>query len=329
MSKILITGGAGYIGSFMVRELKSRGFDTVILDNLSQGHGQSVADFRLEQIDLVTQKEKLDTLLSSEKFDGVIHMASFIQTGESFKDPAKYYRNNVLGFMNLIDSMKDHSVNKIILSSSAGIYGNPVKLPIEEDDPKNPLNPYGETKYMMERMLEDYDTAYGIKFMGFRYFNAAGAALDGSIGEDHPEESHLIPNVIKAALTGTKFRLFGNDYKTQDGTCVRDYVHVLDLVVAHSLGMEKLLSGAASSFYNLGLNHGYSNKEVIDVVQKISGTKIDVEILPRREGDADALFASNEKIKADLGWKPKYELTEIIKSAYLWHKGHPNGYNGK
>ena len=329
MNKILVTGGAGYIGSFMVRELKSRGFDPVILDNLSQGHKESVKGFRLEQIDLVTQKDKLDALFSSEKFDGVIHMASFIQMGESYRDPAKYYRNNVLGFMNLIDSMKEHSVNKIILSSSAGVYGNPVRLPIEEDDPKNPLNPYGETKYMMERMLEDYDTAYGIKFMAFRYFNAAGAALDGSIGEDHPEESHLIPNVIKSVLNGTKFKLFGNDYKTQDGTCVRDYVHVLDLAVAHSLGMEKLLSGGTSSFFNIGLNHGYSNKEIIDTVQEVSGTKVDVEILSRREGDADALFASNEKIKSNLSWQPKYDLTDIVKSAYLWHKSHPSGYNDR
>ena len=290
MSKILVTGGAGYIGSFIVRGLLGKGFEPVILDNLSQGHVESVRDFRLERIDLVSQKDKLDALLASEKFDGVIHMASFIQMGESYKDPAKYYRNNVMGFLNLLDSMRANNVRNIIFSSSAGIYGNPVKLPVEEDDPKNPLNPYGETKYEIERMLEDYDTAYGIRYVAIRYFNAAGAALDGSIGEAHPEESHLIPNVIKAALLNTEFTLFGNDYQTSDGTCVRDYIHVLDLVDNHILALEKLLSGSPSAYYNAGLGHGYSNLEVIKMVEQISGAKVNLKILPRREGDADALL---------------------------------------
>ncbi|QQG42175.1 MAG: UDP-glucose 4-epimerase GalE [Candidatus Woesebacteria bacterium] len=327
MKKILVTGGAGYIGSFMVRELQLTGFDPVILDDLSQGHRESVSGFRLEEIDLVTQKDKLDALFSQEKFDGVVHMASFIQMGESFKDPAKYYRNNVGGFINLLDSMKANNVKNIILSSSAGVYGNPVKVPILEDDPKNPLNPYGETKYMMERMLEDYDTAYGVKFISFRYFNAAGAAQDGSIGEAHPDESHLIPNVIKSVLSGGEFTLFGDDYDTPDGTCVRDYVHVLDLVVAHSLGIEKLISGSNSAFYNVGINRGYSNKEVINMVESVSGQKVNVKIASKREGDADALFASNEKIKKELNWEPKYGLKEIVESAYLWHKNNPQGYN--
>jgi len=221
MAKILVTGGAGYIGSFMVRELQNKGFEVVILDNLSQGHKGAIKDFRLEVIDLVKEKEKLDTLFTSEKFDGVVHMAGFIQMGESYRDPAKYYKNNVYGFMNLLDSMQKGGVNKIIISSSAGVYGNPVKLPIEESDPKNPLNPYGETKYILERMLEDYDAAYGMKFISIRYFNAAGAALDGSIGEDHPEESHLIPNIVKKALGGKEIEIFGSDYKTPDGTNVR------------------------------------------------------------------------------------------------------------
>lgn len=328
MQKILVTGGAGYIGSFMVRELKARGFDPVILDNLSQGHKESVSGFRLEVIDLVSQKEKLDSLLSSEKFDGVIHMASFIQMGESYKDPAKYYRNNVLGFMNLMDSMREHAVNKIILSSSAGVYGNPVRIPIKEDDVKNPLNPYGETKYMMERMLEDYDTAYGVKFVSIRYFNASGAALDGSIGENHPEESHLIPNVIKSALGGTEFTLFGDDYDTPDGTCVRDYIHVLDLVNAHSIAMEKLLSGSASAFYNAGMGAGHSNREIIKAVENVTGVKVNVKVLPKREGDANSLYADISKVQNELGWQPKYTVDDIVKTAYLWHKTHPSGYNG-
>jgi UDP-glucose 4-epimerase len=327
MKKILITGGAGYIGSFMVRELQSKGFEPVVLDNLSQGHRESIKDFRLEVIDLVTEKGKLDSLLSSEKFDGVVHMASFIQMGESYRDPAKYYRNNVFGFMNLMDSMREHEVNKIILSSSAGVYGNPERVPIKETDAKNPLNPYGETKYAMERMLEDYDTAYGIKFVSIRYFNAAGAAEDGSIGEDHPEESHLIPNIIKSGMAGSEFTLFGDDYDTPDGTCVRDYIHVLDLVEAHSKAMEKLISGSGSTFYNAGMGKGYSNKEIIKSVEETMGIKINVKVLPKREGDANSLYADTTKIQNELGWQPKYSIGDIAKTAYLWHKTHPSGYN--
>jgi UDP-glucose 4-epimerase len=326
MAKILVTGGAGYIGSFMVRELQKKGFEVVILDNLSQGHKEAVKNFRLEVVDLVTEKDKLDALLGSEKFDGVIHMASFIQMGESYKNPAKYYRNNVCGFMNLLDAMRKGNVDKIIISSSAGVYGNPVKLPIEEDDPKNPLNPYGETKYAMERMLEDYDSAYGIKFMSIRYFNAAGAALDGSIGEDHPEESHLIPNVIKKALKDEEINIFGQDYNTSDGTNVRDYIHVLDLVEAHSIAMQKLLEGAQSNFYNAGVGCGYSNKEILDAVARVLDKDLKVKFGARRLGDADALYASIEKIKKDFSWNPKYGLKEIIETAVSWHRSHPQGY---
>ena len=326
MAKILVTGGAGYIGSFMVRELQNKGFEVVILDNLSQGHKESVKDFRLEVIDLVEEKEKLDTLFTSEKFDGVVHMAGFIQMGESYRDPAKYYKNNVYGFMNLLDSMQKGGVNKIIISSSAGVYGNPVKLPIEESDPKNPLNPYGETKYILERMLEDYDAAYGIKFISIRYFNAAGAALDGSIGEDHPKESHLIPNIVKKALEGEEIEIFGSDYKTPDGTNVRDYIHVLDLVEAHSIAMQKLMDGAESNVYNAGIGRGYSNKEILDTVKEIAGVDLKIKFVSRRPGDADALFASIEKIKKDFSWQPKYGLKEIVETAVLWHRNHPSGY---
>jgi len=329
MKKILVTGGAGYIGSFMVRELKSKGFEPVILDNLSQGHDRAVVGFRLEIIDLVTEKDKLDDFLRSEKFDGVIHMASFIQMGESYSDPAKYYENNVLGFMNLLDSMRKAGTSKIIISSSAGVYGNPTKLPIAEDDPKNPLNPYGETKYIMERMLEDYDAAYGLKFVSIRYFNAAGAAADGNIGEDHPGESHLIPNIIKKALKGEEIEIFGNDYKTPDGTNIRDYIHVLDLTEAHSTAMQRLLDGTGSNFYNAGIGKGFSNKEVTDMVTQVTGLELKIKYSERRAGDADALYASIDKIKKDFSWQPKYGLKEIIETAYLWHKNHPEGYGIK
>lgn len=326
MSKILVTGGAGYIGSFMVRELQSKGFEPVILDNLSQGHEEAVKDFRLEKIDLVTEKEKLDSLLTSEKFEGVVHMASFIQMGESYKDPAKYYKNNVYGFMNLLDSMKLGGVNNIIISSSAGVYGNPTRLPIEEDDPKNPLNPYGETKYMLERMIDDYESAYGVKFMCIRYFNAAGAALDGSIGEDHLDESHLIPNIVKKALRGEEIEIFGNDYDTPDGTNIRDYIHVLDLVEIHSIAMQKLLEGETSNYYNAGIGRGYSNKEILETVKDVLGTELNIKYGVRRPGDANALYASIDKIKKDFSWSPKYGLKEIVESAVLWHKKHPSGY---
>lgn len=323
--KILVTGGAGYIGSFMVRNLKEKGFDVVVLDNLSCGHAEAVTGCRLEVIDLVTEKEKLNNLFKNEQFDAVIHMASFIQMGESFVNPSKYYRNNVIGFLNLMDAMKDNNCKKIVLSSSAGVYGNPVKLPIEENDSKNPLNPYGETKYIMERILEDYDMSYGIKFVSLRYFNAAGASLDGSIGEAHSEESHLIPNIIIRAIKGEEIEIFGENYETPDGTCVRDYVHVLDLVEAHSLALEFLERGNSDSF-NLGLGRGYSNKEVIEMVKKVTNMDLKIKYGPKRAGDANSLYASNEKIKKALGWSPKYDLEDIIKSAYLWHKNHLMGY---
>jgi len=325
--KILITGGAGYIGSFMSRKMKDEGYDVVILDNLSNGHEEAVKDFNLKKIDLVTEKEKLHELFENEQFDAVIHMASFIQMGESFINPSKYYKNNVLGFLNLVDVMVANNCKKMILSSSAGVYGNPIKLPIEETDPKNPLNPYGETKYIMERILEDYDSAYGLKFISLRYFNAAGASLDGNIGEAHLEESHLIPNIILKALKGEEVEIFGDDYDTPDGTCVRDYIHVLDLVDAHALALKALSDGKESNVYNIGIGRGYSNKEVIKEIEKVGNLKISVKFGPRRNGDANSLYASNEKIKKELGWNPKYDLTKIIETALMWHKNHLDGYD--
>ena len=325
--KILVTGGAGYIGSFMIRKLKAEGHMIVVVDNLSYGHIEAVKGFDLRKIDLVTEKEKVFTLFQNEKFDAIVHMASFIQMGESFTNPSKYYRNNVLGFLNLIDAMVKNNCMKIILSSSAGVYGNPIKLPIEEDDPKNPLNPYGETKYIMERILEDYDSAYGLKFISLRYFNAAGGAIDGSIGEDHPEESHLIPNIIAKALKNEEVQIFGEDYDTADGTCIRDYVHVLDLVDAHALALNFLEKENKSEIFNIGIGKGYSNKEVIKMVEKIGNLNVNVRYGSRREGDASVLYASNAKIKNDMDWSPKYDLDAIIESALLWHKNHPNGYD--
>jgi len=253
-------------------------------------------------------------------------MASYIQMGESFTDPGKYFHNNLFSAINVMDAMARFGVSNFIMSSSAGVYGNPIKLPIEEDDPKNPVNPYGETKYAIERMLPWYDSAYGIKFAAIRYFNAAGAALDGSIGEAHPNESHLIPIIIGKALKKEEITIYGGDYDTPDGTCIRDYIHVLDLVENHALALKALVGGAPSAFYNAGIGKGYSNKEVVEMVKAVTGLDVKIKIGERRQGDADALYASNEKIKRELNWEPKYSLKEIVESAYKWHKSHPTGY---
>jgi UDP-glucose 4-epimerase len=227
--------------------------------------------------------------------------------------------------VNLLENMKDHEVDKVVFSSSAGVYGTPKNLPIKEDDPKNPENPYGETKLMIEKILDWYDKTYGIKSISIRYFNAAGAAFDGSIGEDHPNESHVIPRIMKAALEGREFTLFGNDYKTPDGTCIRDYIHVLDLAKSHTLALDKLMSGASSTAYNAGIGKGYSNLEIVHEIEKVAG-KFKWKFGARRAGDADQLFADNTKIKRELGWESKYGLKEIIESAWAWHKSHPDGY---
>lgn len=324
--KILVTGGAGYIGSFIVRDLKERGFEPVIVDDMSSGHEDAVVGFKLHRVNLVNEGDKLDELFNKEKFDGVIHMAAFIQMGESFQNPLKYFHNNLVSTINLLEAMKKHNVNYIVFSSSAGVYGNPEKLPITEDMPRNPVNPYGETKYIIERMLETVDKAHGIKSASIRYFNAAGASLDGSIGEDHPEESHLIPNLIKAAIEDREVLIHGNDYNTPDGTNVRDYFHVLDLAETHILALNKLMEGMKSDVFNVGIGRGYSNNEVIEMVRKVTGLKVKAKYGPRRKGDADTLYASIDKIKKAFDWEPKYGLREIVETAFLWHKRHPKGY---
>lgn len=326
MKKVLVTGGAGYIGSFIVRDLKENGFDPVILDNMSSGHEDAVKGFDLHKIDLVKEPEKLDKLFKENNFEGVIHMAAFIQMGESFENPLKYFDNNLNCAVNLFEMVKKHNVGNIVFSSSAGVYGNPKKLPITERAERNPLNPYGETKYMVERILKWMDKSYGIKSMSIRYFNAAGAALDGSIGEDHPNESHLIPCILKAAIEGAEFKLFGDDYDTPDGTCVRDYIHVLDLANAHTLALQRLLDGAKSDFYNAGVGKGYSNRQILNQIKDSTGLEVKVKQCPRRKGDADSLYASIDKIKKDFKWEPKYGLKEIIESSFKWHKNNPQGY---
>lgn len=242
------------------------------------------------------------------------------------REPLLYFNTNVVLSLNLFEAMKIFGVRRIVFSSSAGVYGNPVSLPIKEDDPKNPLNPYGETKLMIEKILDWMNKTSVFEFIALRYFNAAGASLDGTLGEDHPKESHIIPLMIKAVLSGSQFTIFGNDYKTRDGTCERDYVHVLDLASAHVRALKFLESGGKSGFYNVGCGRGTTNKELIDILEREIGLKLSYKFGPRREGDADSLWASNEKIKKELGWEPKYAIEDIIKTAYLWHSKNPEGY---
>jgi len=325
--KILVTGGAGYIGSFMVRALKKAGFTPIIADNLSSGHKEAVKEFKFYQVDIAEEPKKLEEIFKKEKFLGVVNMASYIQMGESFRNPAKYFDNNLRIAINVLNMMAKYNVPYYIFSSSAGVYGNPERTPIREDDRKNPLNPYGETKYQIERMLPWYDTAYGMKFVALRYFNAAGGAIDGSIGEDHPDESHLIPIAMKCAMEDREFTIFGKDYKTKDGTCERDYVHVLDLSEAHVLALKYLIKGGKSEYVNCAVGKGYSNSQIVKEIEKVLGKKMTVKYGERRAGDADKLFAANSKIKKILGWKPKYGLKEIISSAYKWHNTHPKGYS--
>lgn len=326
MKNILVTGGAGYIGSFIVRELKNEELNPIIIDDLSSGHLDAVKNFELIKANLITDIDKINTKLKNKKIDGVIHMASFIQMGESFRDPSKYFHGNLNNALNLLDLMVEKQIKFLVFSSSAGVYGNPEKLPITEDSPKTPQNPYGETKLMIERMLHWYDKAHDIKSISIRYFNAAGAAPDGSIGEDHPNESHIIPIFIKKAMNGEKATIFGKDYNTPDGTCVRDYVHVLDLARAHTKALKSLVDGAKSNVYNAGTGKGHSNKEIVDTINKVTNLDLKVEFGQRRPGDADQLFASVDKIKKELNWKSEYSLEDIINSAYAWHKKHPNGY---
>lgn len=326
MNKILVTGGAGYIGSFIVRDLKEAGYEPVIVDDMSSGYEEAVLGFELHKLNIAKDTEKLNELFAAGNFQGVIHMAGFIQMGESFKNPSKYFENNLGCAENILRAMAAHKVSNLVFSSSAGVYGNPLKLPIDEDDPKNPLNPYGETKLEIEKMLLKADNVNGIHSVSIRYFNAAGASLDGSIGEDHPDESHLIPNALKAAIKGEEIEIFGDDYETPDGTCVRDYIHVLDLSQTHILALSALIDGASTNFYNAGIGKGYSNKEVMEMIKKVTGLPLKIKFGPRRPGDAAELYASVEKIKRELNWQPKYGLSEIIESAYKWHKNHPEGY---
>lgn len=318
--KILITGGAGYIGAVAAAEAIKSGHDVVVFDHFVSHHPSKLGDIRYIEGDLldVVQVEKA---LITENPDVVMHFAAYIQMGESVRDPRKYYDNNVLGSRNLIESMLRSGIDKLVFASTAGVYGNPVTVPIPENDPKEPENPYGETKLVVERLLRWYDGAYGIKSISIRFFNAAGAT--DRFGEDHHDESHIIPNIINAQLRDEEFTLFGNDYPTPDGTCVRDYIHVQDLADAFILSAEALMNGAKSTAYNAGTGVGFSNNQIIKMVEKVSGKPVKVKYAERRPGDANELVAEVTRIKAELGWVPKSsDLESIVKSAYDWHSSH-------
>lgn len=325
--KILVTGGAGYIGSQMARQLLEKDYEVVILDSLEGGHEVSVPKEAKLVIGDIHDQNLLTSLFSSHKFEAVMHFAGVISMAESMENPGKYFQINTFGALNLLEAMVKFKVLKLIFSSTAGVYGNPVNLPIKEDDPKNPTNPYGESKLMVEKILSWYDKIYNLRSISLRYFNAAGASLDGQFGENHKDETHLIPLGIKAAQEGREFTIYGDDYKTKDGTCIRDYVHMIDLCEAHLLALETLYSGHKTDFFNVGSGIGFSNKEVVEMIKKMRNTNLSVKIGERRPGDADQLIADPSKIKKEFGWQPKYsDLETIIKTACLWHKTHPTGY---
>ncbi len=317
--KILVTGGAGYIGSFMTKRLLDEGYEVVVADSLERGH-KEVVDQRAQLMTGNLLDKAFVQELFKDKFDGVIHFAGFISMGESMENPYLYFQNNVFASLNVLEQMSQTGANNFIFSSSAGVYGNPEQIPITESSRTEPTNPYGESKLMVEKIMSWYGKTKQISSVALRYFNAAGASIDGSRGEEHEPESHIIPNVIKSLLGNKPFNLFGTDYKTKDGTCVRDYVHVLDLVEAHILAIKKIQTTPGNYIYNVGTGMGFSNKEIIDMVEKVSGRKVNVQNSPRRPGDADQLIADPTKIKSELGFAPKYsDLETIIKTAWAWH----------
>ncbi len=316
--KILVTGGAGYIGSFMTRRLLDDGHEVIVVDSLERGHNPIDEKAIFLQGDL-RDKSFVQKVFDEYKIEAIIHFAAYIAMGESMQNPYIYFNNNVQTSLNLMDVAVSHNVRKFIFSSTAGVYGNPIEVPIPEDHAKNPENPYGESKLMVEKILSWYNRTKGLNFIVLRYFNASGASLDGNMGEEHDPESHLIPNVIKAVLEKRPFTLFGDDYDTPDGTCVRDYIHVLDLVEAHVLALHKLDQEGAY-YYNVGTGKGKSNKEVIEVVKNVVGHDFPVEIGQRRQGDANELVADATKIHNELGFSPKYsDIETIVKTAWQWH----------
>jgi len=326
---ILVTGGAGYIGSHDVLALQQAGYNVVVLDNLVYGHRELVEDGL--KVELVvgdtSDRPLLDQLFTSRDIAAVMHFAAYAYVGESVTNPAKYYRNNVVGTLVLLEAMEAAGIRNFVFSSTCATYGVPTVVPIPEDHPQAPINPYGMSKLMVEKILADFGVAYGMKSVIFRYFNAAGADPNGRLGEDHNPETHLIPLVLQTALgMRESIKVFGTDYETPDGTCIRDYIHVTDLADAHVLGLKYLLNGGDSTVFNLGNGNGFSVLEVIEAARQISGREIPVELCDRRPGDPPALVGSGEKARSVLGWQPRYaDLPAILTHAWNWHQKRHGG----
>lgn len=328
---ILVAGGAGYIGSHMVKNLVEHGEDVVVADNLSTGHRDAINPKAKFYEGDIRDRKFLDKILDNEDITAVVHFAAFSIVPESMSKPLKYFDNNTGGMITLLEAMHDHDIKYIVFSSTAATYGVPEHMPIKETDPQNPINPYGLSKLMMEKMMAWADKAYGIKFVALRYFNVAGAAPDGTIGEDHGPETHLVPIILQVAQGKRKeLSIFGGDYNTPDGTNVRDYVHVMDLTDAHILAIKYLEAGNKSNAFNLGSSTGFSNKQMLEAAREVTGKPIPAKMAPRRPGDPDSLVAASDKAREVLGWKPKYDdVHDIIATAWKWHSTHPKGYDDR
>ena len=328
---VLVTGGAGYIGSNMVRFLVARGHTPVVFDSMEYGHKKAIPASVPLIVGNIKDKEVLAPVFSKYKIDAVIHFAGYLMVEESVREPIKYMRNNVIAPVTLLGVMRDHKVDKIIFSSSAAVYGNPEKVPISEDHPKNPTSPYGLSKWCFEELLRVFNKDTGVRSISLRYFNACGAALDGLNGEDHIPETHIIPVAIRTALGKQKeFKLYGTDYPTPDGTCLRDYIHIEDLAEAHLIALNALLNGHQTDVYNLATGEGTTNKTMVSVVKKETEIDFPVRETDRRAGDPHSLVADPSKFRKEFSWKPKYsDIGTIVASAWKWHKNHPNGYEDR
>ena len=327
---ILVCGGAGYVGSHCLEALKAAGYDCVVVDDLSRGHRTSVGESPL-YVGNIADDALMDRVFREHHIEVVLHFAAASQVGESMKEPLLYYENNLCATVALLRSMRRHEVGRIVFSSSAAVYGEPDTVPIPEESPKAPTNTYGETKLAMERLMHWCHVAYGLEYVSLRYFNAAGASPSGIIGEDHTPETHLIPLVLQAAQgRREKVSIFGDDYPTPDGTCIRDYIHTSDLASAHLLAARRLLAGEGSGIFNLGSEHGLSVRQIIDAARKVTGRDFPVEVAPRRAGDPAVLIASNRKAREELGWVPAHSDAEsILASAWAWHSSHPDGFGDR
>lgn len=328
---VLVLGGAGYIGSHAVDQLVDRGYQVVVVDNLQTGHQESIPENVHFYEGDIRDKAFLSQVFEKETIEGVMHFAANSQVGESMREPLLYFNNNVQGTQVTLEVMQQYGVKNIVFSSSAATYGEPKEIPIMETAETHPESPYGETKLMMEKMLKWCDQAYGMRFVALRYFNVAGAKWNGSIGEDHDPETHLVPLILQTALgQREELAIFGDDYATPDGTCIRDYVHVVDLIDAHILALEYLKAGNESNIFNLGSSTGFSVKEMVETARQVTGKEIPAKVEPRRAGDPSTLIASSKKAQTILGWNPKFpDVKDIISSAWQWHESHPTGYQTK